>query len=96
MHVTTIRLTTKQSRGPGDTLCYFDVQITPHFKIKNMLLRRREDGSLRVSAPHAFGTSTCTFQPEIGTKLTDSAFAAFQDFINGTDRANEHDSTTAR
>lgn len=88
-----MRSAPRQGRGPVGTLAYFNARITPQFIIKNLMLRRRDDGSLRISAPHAFGSQTCTFGPDLAREITAAAVTAYQLFTEAG-RA-EHDNISS-
>ncbi len=64
----------------------FDVQIGPHLRLYNLILRAAGDG-FRVIAPSAFGKHSATFTPELAAQITKAAVAAM-----GGRKANEIES----
>ncbi len=67
---------------PRDT-AMFDIQIGPHLRLYNLILRAAGDG-FRVLAPSAFGKHSATFTPELAAEITKAALAAI-----GGRKANE-------
>ena len=64
---------------PGrNVLARVDVQIGPHLRMFNLLLRRARDGSLRIFAPNASGKHCASFHPELATQITRAAEAALK------------------
>ncbi|WP_026619123.1 hypothetical protein M728_000785 [Ensifer sp. WSM1721] len=61
--------------GPKDVALY-DVEITPHLRLFNVLLRKSPDGRLRSFAPKAFGKHSASFHPELAEQMTQAAIAA--------------------
>ncbi|PLU03810.1 hypothetical protein BMJ29_21000 [Sinorhizobium medicae] len=55
---------------------YFDVEISPHLRLFNLILRRTPDGRFRTFAPKAFGKHAASFHPELAQQITDAAAAA--------------------
>lgn len=64
----------------------FDIQIGPHLRLYNLILRAAGDG-FRVIAPSAFGKHSATFTPELAAQITKAAVAAI-----GGRKANEIES----
>ena len=90
MQITNVRRSTREGREPMDTLALFDLQITPSFKVKNLMLRQRGDGSHFICAPKAFGTSTCTFMPDVARGITAAALKEYRNLLDGASQADEN------
>ncbi|WP_064692010.1 hypothetical protein [Rhizobium aegyptiacum] len=54
----------------------FDVQIGPHLRLYNLVLKESPDGRLRTFAPKVFGKHAASFHPELAQQITNAAVAA--------------------
>jgi len=60
-------------------LAYFDVEIGPHLRLFNLVLKRGPDGMPRTYAPKAFGKHAASFHPSLAQQITDAAAAALKE-----------------
>lgn len=61
--------------GPSAIAC-FDVELSEHLRLYNLVLRRTPDGRTRTYAPNAAGKHVATFHPILAQQITDAAVAA--------------------
>jgi hypothetical protein len=52
-----------------------DVELDVGVRLYNLTLKRGQDGSHRVWAPHAFGRWTATFSPELSAAIAAAALS---------------------
>jgi hypothetical protein len=70
-------LAIRQVAGAKD-IAFYDVEITPHLRLFNVLLRKSPDGRLRSFAPKAFGKHAASFHPDLAEQMTQAAVAALK------------------
>lgn len=64
----------------GTSMCArFDLEVTPHLRIFNLVLRRISGGQYRSYAPNACGKHSASFHPDLAEKITTAAVAALQE-----------------
>lgn len=63
----------------ASTLAVFDVELTPHLRLFNMVLKRGPDGCPRTYAPKVSGKHAASFHPELAQQITNAAAAAFKE-----------------
>ncbi|WP_413709371.1 hypothetical protein [Rhizobium sp. Rhizsp82] len=63
----------------GRDVAMFDIEIGPHLRLFNLILRESSDGRLRTYSPRAFGKHAASFHPELAQQMTDAAIAALKE-----------------
>lgn len=71
MHILDTRLMPQGVSG----ICRVDVELDCGLRLLNLTVKRGQDGSLRVWAPHAFGRWTATFSPELSAAIAAAALS---------------------
>lgn len=59
-------------------LCRVDVELNGGVKLFNLTVKRGQDGTHRVWAPHAFGRWTATLSPDLGAAIAAAALSHFE------------------
>lgn len=67
----------RPQNGPS-AIAHFDVEISEHLRLYNLVLRKTPDGRLRTYAPNACGKHTATFHPFLAKQITEAATAALE------------------
>ncbi|ASP89709.1 hypothetical protein CDO26_37205 (plasmid) [Sinorhizobium meliloti] len=60
-------------------MAYFDIEIGPHLRLFNMVLKIGPDGRPRSYAPKARGKRAASFHPDLAQQITDAAEAALKE-----------------
>lgn len=79
-------LSIRPTAGPK-VLAYFDLEVSEHLRIFNLMLRRGGDGKVRTIAPNACGKHAASFHPELAEQISQAAAAALEGGHAAHDRA---------
>jgi hypothetical protein len=60
-------------------LAYFDIEISPHLRLFNLILKLGPDGRPRTYASKVFGKHAASFHPTLAQQITDAAEAALKE-----------------
>lgn len=71
-------LSIRALQGPG-ALARVDVELSEHVRLYSLLLKKNQDGKVRIHAPHSCGKHVATFHPVIAKEITDAAIAALRE-----------------
>lgn len=71
-----MRILSIRPEAGESALARFDVEVGPHLRLYNLLLRKAPDGRLRTFAPNAMGKHVATFHPDLANEITRAATAA--------------------
>lgn len=64
----------------GSSACArFDLEVTPHLRLYNLLLRQVSGGQYRSYAPNACGKHSASFHPDLAEQITTAAVAALKE-----------------
>ena len=70
--------------GSGSIVGWFNVELSPDLRLRNLTLRRGQDGHLSVFAPNVRGGNVATFSPALAGRLA----AAAHSYLEA--QANDH------
>jgi len=63
-------------RGAGNEIATFDIELSPHLRMFNMILRRTEDGRVRSFPPKVKGKHCASLHPALAEQITAAAKVA--------------------